>query len=81
MDLPDYTTLSDDDLRQLGDAIAAERQRRYVLAQAVEQGTALAQTYADAGGDVEAALDQIKAALTNPTSNDSDAGDEDSGPA
>jgi len=67
VDLPDFTTYTDDDLRALGDAVSAERDKRNVLAVAVANGTALAQEYAAAGGDVQAALDQIAAAVTTTT--------------
>lgn len=77
MDLPDLTGYTDDDLRTLGDAVAAERSRRYVLAQAVTQGTALALEYAQAGGDVSAAWAEILAnvqAATQPPPTDPPAG-------
>lgn len=67
MDLPDLTAYTDDDLRTLGDAVAAERDRRTVLAQAVTQGIALAQQYKAAGGNVDDALAQIAAAVTGET--------------
>lgn len=66
-ELPDLTTWTVDDLRTWAEAIAAERTRRDVLDQAITQDTALAQQYADAGGDVDEALDQIRAAVVEAT--------------
>lgn len=54
---------TDAEFAQLQAAMAAEQQRRYVLAQAIATGTAMAQQYQDAGGDPKAAWAQILANL------------------
>lgn len=67
----DLAAYTDAEFAQLQAAMAAEQQRRYVLAQAVATGTGLAQQYVDCGGNLDDALDQIRAGVSVPAASDS----------